>query len=159
MLVIHLVALKLPDSTMKPRTLHRVGLAWCGAARVTLVSTHLLLLLALGPLALSLSGSGCSPSAIKMSREGLDLAHHEQASQTELDLVLPDSTQSPTSPALPHLLPLAILHAWLVDLRSHWQQSYLPPQLPLLLAMLLSSACWQTACALLTLRAAPQGSH
>jgi hypothetical protein len=140
-LVIHLVALKLPDSTMKPRTLHRVGLAWCGAAQVTLVSTHLLLLPALGPLVLSLSGSGYSPSAIEMSREDLDLAHHGQASQTELDLVLPGSMPSPTLPVLPHLLPLAILHASLVDLRSHWQQSYLPSRLPLLLAMLLSSAC------------------
>ena len=144
---------------MTPRTLHRVGLAWYGAGQVKLASTHLLLLPALGPLALSRSGSGCSPSAIKMSKEGLDLAHHEQASQTELDLVLPDSTQSPTSPVSPHLLPSEILHAWLVDLRSHWQQSCQPPQLPRLLAMLLSSACWRTACALLTLRAAPQGSH
>jgi hypothetical protein len=158
-LVIHLAALKLPDSTMKPRTLLRVGLAWCGAAQAKLESAHLLLLPALGPLALSLSGSGCSPSAVKMSRAGLDLVHHGQVSQTELDLVLPGSTRSPTLPMLPHPLPLEILHAWLVDLRSHWQQSCRPPRRPLLLAMLLSSACWQTTCALLTLRAAPQGSH
>ena len=162
----HLAALKLPDSTMKPRTLRRFGLAWRGAAQEKLESTHLLLLPALGPLALALSGSGCSlyysSSAInleKMSRAGQRLVHHGQVGQTELDLVLPGSTRSPPSPMSPRPLPLEILHAWLVDLRSHWQQSCRPPQHPLLLAMLPSSACWQTTCALLTLRAAPLGIH